>query len=111
MEIRTPKVRPSFLNGMAYTSAFLAAMGLLAVLVFHFPEYLTTPLFRDVYSETQVRTLLFNGLVMGSLLAIADVLFAQMKRLSLLALAVFVTAWLAGGAGVPLDGPGRSPAF
>lgn len=111
MESRTVTIRSSFLNGMAYISAFLAVMGLLAVLAFHFPEYLTTPRLRDIYSETQVRTLLFSGLVLGSLLAIAGVLFSQMKRLSLLALAVLVTAWLAGGAGVPLDGPVRSPAF
>jgi len=111
MEIRVAKIRPSFLNGMAYTATFLAVMVLIAVLAFHFPDYLTTPRLRDVYREAQMRTLLFSGLVLGSSLAIAGVLFSQMKRLSLLALAMLVTAWLAGGAGVPLDGPVRSPAF
>jgi sterol desaturase/sphingolipid hydroxylase (fatty acid hydroxylase superfamily) len=96
---------------MAYLAAFLAVMGLLAVLAFHFPHYLTTPRLRDVYNEEQMRTLLFTGLVLGSLLAVTSVLFSQMKRLSLLSLAILVVAWLAGGAGVPLDGPLRSPAF
>lgn len=111
MDIRAAKIRPAFLDGMAYIALFLAVMGLLGVLAFHFPEYLTTPRLRDVYSEAQVRTLLFSGLVLGSLLALAGVLFSRLKRLSLLALATLVAAWLAGGAGVPLDGPVRSPAF
>lgn len=111
MDNRKAKIRPSFLNGMAYTAAFLAVMGLLAVLAFHFPQYLTTPRLRTMYSEEQMRTLLFTGLILGSMLAITSVLFSQMKRLSLLALAMFIAAWLAGGAGVPLDGSVRSPIF
>ncbi|MEJ2176603.1 MAG: sterol desaturase family protein [Gammaproteobacteria bacterium] len=105
------KIRPSFLNGMAYIALALAVMGMLGVLSFHFPQYLTTPRLREVYSEEQVRTLLFSGLVLGSLLAIAGVIFSDMKRLSLLALSILVVAWLAGGSNVPLDGPVRSPVF
>lgn len=107
----TAKIRPSFLNGMVYIATFLAVMGLLAVFSFHFPQYLTTPRLREVYSEEQVRTLLFSGLMLGSLLAIIGVMFSPMKRLSLLALFTLVVAWLGGGADVPLDGPVRSPDF
>ncbi len=96
---------------MAYIAAFLAVMGMLAVLSFHFPQFLTTPQLREIYSEEQMRLLLFSGLTLGSVLAIIGVVFSQMKRLSLLALAILVTAWLSGGANVPLDGPVRSPAF
>ncbi len=42
-------VRQSFLDGMAWISLFLGVMGLLAVIAFHFPEYLTTPALREVY--------------------------------------------------------------
>jgi len=105
------KIRLSFLNGMPCIAVFLAVMGLLAVLSFHFPQYLTTPRLREIYSEEQVRTLLFSGLLLGSVLAIAGVIFSPMKRLSLLALVILVAAWLAGGADVPLDGPVRSPDF
>ena len=111
MDNTVTKIRPTFVNGMACIAAFLAVMGLLAVLSFHFPQYLTTPRLREIYSEEQMRTLLFSGLTLGSLLAIVGVVFSQMKRLSLLALATLVAAWLAGGANVPLDGPVRSPAF
>ena len=88
MDDTVAKIRPSFLNGMAYIAAFLAVMGLLSVLAFHFPEYLTTPRLRGIYTEAQMRTLLLSGLVLGSVLAIAGVLFSEMKRLSLLALAL-----------------------
>jgi hypothetical protein len=111
MDNTVAKIRPTFVNGMAYIAAFLAVMGLLGVLSFHFPEYLTTPRLRELYSEEQMRTLLFTGLILGTLLAIVGVIFSQLKRLSLLALSILMTAWLAGGANVPLDGPVRSPAF
>lgn len=111
MDNRAAKIRPSFVNGMVYIATFLAVMGFLGVLSFHFPQYLTTPKLREIYSEGQVRTLLFSGLMLGSLLAVAGVVFSSMKRLSLLALGILVVAWLAGGADVPLDGPVRSPRF
>ena len=111
MDNRKEKIRPSFLNGMAYIAVFLAVMGLLAVLAFHFPQFLTTPRLRTMYSEEQMRTLLFAGLMLGSMLAITSVLVSEMKRLSLLALAMFIAAWMAGGADVSLDGPVRSPNF
>ena len=47
-------VRRSFLDGMAWVSAFLGVMSLLAVAAFHFPELLTTPQLREVYTEDQV---------------------------------------------------------
>lgn len=111
MDDKTAAIRPAFLNGMAYVAAFLAVMGLFAVVAFHFPEYLTTPRLREIYSEQQVRTVLFAGLMLGSLLALIGLFFSQMKRLSLLALFLLGAAWLAGGAGVPIEGPVRSPVF
>ena len=47
-------IRQSFLDGMAWIALFLGIMGLLAVIAFHFPEYLTTPTLREVYQEAQV---------------------------------------------------------
>jgi lathosterol oxidase len=93
-------IRPAFLNGMAWVSAFLGVMSLLAVFAFYFPEYLTTPRLRAVYSEQQVRTLLFGGLVLASLLAPLALAFSQRKGLAALGLCCVLLAWLAGGADV-----------
>ena len=104
-------VRQSFLDGMAWIALFLGVMGLLAVIAFHFPEHLTTPALREIYSEQQVRTLLYAGLVLGSLLAPIALLFSRRKLHATVALACLVLAWLAGGANVPLDGPVRDARF
>ena len=104
-------VRQTFLDGMAWIALFLGVMGLLAVIAFHFPEYLTTPALREVYREQQVRTLLFAGLVLGSLLAPIALLFSRRKLHATVGLACLLLAWLAGGADVSLDGPVRDARF
>ena len=64
------KARRSLFDGMAWIAAFLGVMSVLAVLAFHFPEYLTTPRLREVYSDSQVRTLLYAGMVLATILAL-----------------------------------------
>jgi lathosterol oxidase len=93
-------VRRSFLDGMAWLAAFLGVMSLLAVAAFHFPEYLTTPRLRAVYTEHQVRGLLFAALVLATLLSALALLFSRLKRQALLGLVCVMLAWLAGGADV-----------
>ncbi len=89
-------VRKSYLNGMAWISAFLGMLSLLAVAAFHFPEFLTTPALRDHYDQNQVRTLLYGGLVLTSILAPVALIFSQRKRLAVLGLVCVLLAWLAG---------------
>jgi lathosterol oxidase len=93
-------IRQSFLDGMAWIALFLGVMGLLAVIAFHFPEYLTTPALREVYQEAQVRTLLYAGLVLASILAPLALVFSQRKLHAAVGLVCVVLAWLAGGADV-----------
>ncbi|HET6563933.1 MAG TPA: sterol desaturase family protein [Xanthomonadales bacterium] len=104
-------IRPVFLAGMAWTSLFLGFMSLLAVIAFHFPEYLTTPRLREVYQESQVRALLYAGMVLCGLLALPALLFSRLKLHALAALACLLLAWLAGGAEVPLESGIQQPRF
>ncbi len=104
-------VRPVFLAGMAKTALFLGIMSLLAVIAFHFPEHLTTPRLREVYQESQVRSLLFTGMLLCGLLAVPALLFSRYKLESLAALACLLLAWLAGGPNVPLEDTIRQPRF
>lgn len=85
---------------MAWIALFLGVMGLLAVIAFHFPEYLTTPALREIYQEQQVRTLLYAGLVLASILAPLALVFSRRKLHALVGLVCVVLAWLAGGADV-----------
>lgn len=93
-------VRTSFLNGMARISAFLGVMAILAVAAFHFPEYLTTPTLREHYQPQQVRTLLYVGLVLATILSATSLFFSQLKLHSAIGLSCVLLAWLAGGADV-----------
>jgi len=95
-------VRPVFLAGMAWTSAFLGVMSLLGVVAFHFPEYLTTPQLRQVYEVAHLRTLLYSSMVLTLLLAAPALLFSNQKPHAALALGCLLLAWLAGGPNVPL---------
>lgn len=105
------RIRKSFINGMAWISAFLGVMSLLAVAAFHFPEYLTTPMLRQHYGEHQVRSLLFAGLTLTGILAPIALFFSQRKPQALLGLVCFLLAWLAGGADVSYGDRVRDSAF
>ena len=104
-------VRPTFLSGMAWTAAFLGAMSLLGVFAFHFPEYLTTPRLRQLYEVSQLRALLYAGMVLALLLAIPALLFSSQKGHAGFALACLLLGWLAGGPNVPLAASFQQPRF
>ncbi len=104
-------VRPKFLNGMAWTSMFLGIMGLLAVLAFYYPEYLTTPALRAIYQEHQVRTLLYTGLVLTTIIAPIGLLYSDRKLQALVGLSCVLLAWLAGGADVSYGDQVRDSRF
>ncbi|MCB1690331.1 MAG: sterol desaturase family protein [Halioglobus sp.] len=104
-------VRKSFLNGMARISVFLGVMSILGVAAFHFPEYLTTPALREHYQQYQVRTLLYTGMVLASILAPIALFFSEKKLHALLGLCCVMLAWLAGGADVSYGDQVRDARF
>jgi sterol desaturase/sphingolipid hydroxylase (fatty acid hydroxylase superfamily) len=86
-------------------------MSILAVAAFHFPEYLTTPTLREHYQQYQVRTLLYSGLVLASILAPIGLFFSTQKRQALIGLTCVLLAWLAGGADVSYGDQVRDSRF
>jgi sterol desaturase/sphingolipid hydroxylase (fatty acid hydroxylase superfamily) len=104
-------IRPVFLSGMAWMTLFLGVMSLLAVIAFHFPEYLTTPRLREVYEESQVRALLHAAMLLCGLLALPALLFSRLRLHALAGLCCLLLAWLAGGADVPLQDDLAQPRF
>jgi lathosterol oxidase len=86
-------------------SAFLGALGLLAVACLHCPALLTTPELRAVYPMAAVRTAIATGLAaaigLGALALVAD----RGRRLGTLGLALALAAQLAGGADVEVATP------
>lgn len=85
-------------------SVVLAAIGLGAVLCFHFPAHLTIPDIRPHYPESVIRGILHVVLVSAFLLGYTSVMLRQNKTLGLVGMAIVLAAALLGGSQVPIDG-------
>ncbi|MPV71373.1 sterol desaturase family protein [Burkholderia sp. BE17] len=88
----------------------LAFLCLLGVLAFHFPQYLTTPELRHVYSVDTMRTLLFAALIVSGGLALASIVLGNRRRLNGLAFVLVLAAVTLGGSRVSVgDFPDHTP--
>ena len=92
-------------------SVFLAAVGLFAVLCFHFPAYLTVPDLREHYPVPIVRAVLHLVLVAGFLFGFMSVMLRQNKTLGLIGMSLVLIAALLGGSRVALDKPLHSDLY
>ncbi len=85
-------------------STALGAIGLGAVLCFHFPDLLTMPELRGLYPVPYVRALLHLVLVSAFLLGLLSVMLRRSKRLGAAGMTLTLVAALLGGSRVPIDG-------
>jgi sterol desaturase/sphingolipid hydroxylase (fatty acid hydroxylase superfamily) len=88
----------------------LGVLCLLAVLAFHFPEYLTTPELRRSYSVDVLRQLLLAGLLVAGGLSLACIVLGIRRNLNLLSLTLVIVAVALGGSRVPVGNfPDHTP--
>ncbi|HEY6985560.1 MAG TPA: sterol desaturase family protein, partial [Rhodanobacteraceae bacterium] len=80
----------------------LGVLCLLAVLAFHFPEYLTTPELRHKYSVDVLRQLLLVGLLVAGGLSLACVILGIRRNINLISFALVFVAVALGGSRVPV---------
>jgi sterol desaturase/sphingolipid hydroxylase (fatty acid hydroxylase superfamily) len=83
-----------------YAAIFLALLAVCAVCCFHFPEYLTTPEFREVYSGETMKRLLLSGIIASFFFATLSFLLSRRKKLAVVGIVLSVAAVAAGGFGV-----------
>ncbi|HEX7813812.1 sterol desaturase family protein [Dyella sp.] len=80
----------------------LGFLSLLAVLAFHFPQYLTTPELRHKYSVDVLRQLLLGGLLVAGGIALGNIVLNRRRNLNLVALTMVIAAVALGGSRVPV---------
>jgi sterol desaturase/sphingolipid hydroxylase (fatty acid hydroxylase superfamily) len=88
----------------------LGFLGLLAVLAFHFPEYLTTPDLRHQYSIDVLRQLLLVALLVAGGMSLGNLVLGRQRNLNLVAFALVLAATALGGSRVPVGNfPDHTP--
>ncbi|GLQ92160.1 sterol desaturase family protein [Dyella acidisoli] len=88
----------------------LGILCLLAVLAFHFPQYLTTPDLRHKYSVDVLRQLLLAGLLVAGGLSLANVILGRRRQISIVAFGFVLLATALGGSRVPVGNfPDHTP--
>jgi lathosterol oxidase len=92
-------------------SVALGAIGLGAVICFHFPSLLTVPELRAWYPVPFVRALLHLVLIGSFVAGVVSVCLRRRKILGMTGIGLTLAAALLGGSRVPLDGELRSGPF
>ena len=92
-------------------SIALGAVGLAAVLCFHFPSLLTVPELRALYPVPVIRALLHLVLVWSFIAGVISVCLRRRKMLGMTGISLTLVAALLGGSRVPIDGELQSGPF
>ncbi len=78
-------------------SIFLGSLSLVGILCFMFPEQLTTPEFREVYSANMVENLMLGGIIATFLFALISILLNKNKKNATIGICLGVLAIVFGG--------------
>lgn len=81
---------------IGYTSIFLSILCFLAVFCFQFPEVLTSPELREVYTGEMMKTLLTIVIIVSSILTLLGFLYSKMKW-SIISLMIIILTIVIGG--------------
>lgn len=99
-------------SGMAsgVIALLLSVLCLLGVLVFHFPEYLSTPQLRKSYNVDVMRQLLYWSLVIAGAIALYNIVFSRVRWLPVATFLLIGVCLALGGHTVPVnDFPDGTP--
>ncbi len=92
-------------------SLTLSISSFLAVLAFHFPEYLTTPQLRELYTESFARGLLFVSIILSAFFAILNIVLSRRVHLATISFGFLILTMLLGGYSVPVDEVGSAKIY
>jgi sterol desaturase/sphingolipid hydroxylase (fatty acid hydroxylase superfamily) len=94
----TPSKRLVIGQGLisGYISIFLAILVLLGILCFRYPERLTTPEFREIYTKESVEALMAGGIIASFFFALLSIILSKKIKLALVGSAIAGLAILLG---------------
>lgn len=96
MEIKENlKLGQGYISG--YISIFLSISAFLGVICFKYPEWLTTPEFREVYTGESMKILLTAGIVAAMFFAVISLIFAKNKKWAIIGLVFILLTIFIGG--------------
>ena len=89
----------------------LGILCFLGVLAFHYPQYLTTPELRKVYSVDMLRMIMLTSMVIAGGLSIVNLMRRRQISINAAALMLIIATWALGGHAVPAspDFPDHTP--
>jgi sterol desaturase/sphingolipid hydroxylase (fatty acid hydroxylase superfamily) len=79
-----------------YISIFLAVLVLLGVFCFRYPEQLTTPEFREIYTKESMQILMAAGIIAAFFFALLSIILSKKLKLALIGSAIAGVAILLG---------------
>jgi len=97
MEVQNKRMKIGEGRISGAVSIFLGALSLASILCFKFPEQLTTPEFREVYTAAMAEKLMLGGIIGTFLFALLSLLLAKHKKYAVLGVVLGVLAVLLGG--------------
>ena len=80
-----------------YVSIFLGFLSLLGVVCFKFPEWLTTPEFREIYTGESMKTLLTSVIIASFFFAALSFILSRQKKWALIGMLICTVSIVIGG--------------
>jgi sterol desaturase/sphingolipid hydroxylase (fatty acid hydroxylase superfamily) len=80
-----------------YSSIFLGLLSFLGVICFKYPEWLTTPEFREVYTGESMKILLTSVIIASFFFALLSFLLSRQKKWALIGIIICTTSIIIGG--------------
>jgi len=107
---RDGELRPGLGKVSGVIALSLGFLCLLAVVAFHFPQYLTTPDLRHQYSVDVLRQVLLVALLVAGGMALGNLVLNRQRNLNLVAFVLVIVAVALGGSRVPVGNfPDHTP--
>jgi len=97
MEGNTPRFRFGEGKISGYTAIFLGALSLLGLVCFRYPEWLTTPEFREVYTGESMKILLAAVIIASFFFGVLSFLLSRQKKWALIGMLLCTATIVFGG--------------